>query len=133
MNFNQRNDYKVSRELAHNWWKAIPADRFLVRVPDAHNKPIEPENADKPGGPWIILTPQNTDVAGVVAQALTDGSDQWGLAVLWYDKGQCSWLARTFRAAKLSRSKVAAAQIGEIVLRQGGRVFPTSASTRRQT
>ena len=122
MNFNQRNDYEVSHELAHNWWKTLP-QRFLVRVPDDNNQPAEPERAGKPGGPWMILTPQYTDVAAVVVQALTNDSDQWGLAVLWYDKGKCSWLARALRASKLSRSQEAATQIGEIVLRQGGRAF----------
>jgi hypothetical protein len=123
MNFNQRNDYRVSLELAHNWWKAMPADEFLIRVPDENNQPAKPEDASGPNGPWLVVTPQWTDVAGVLAQALTDGSGHWGLAVLWYDGEKCSRVTRVLRSRKFSRSRQAAGLIEKVVLQQGGAVF----------
>jgi hypothetical protein len=124
MNFNQRDDYRVSHELAHTWWRAMPEDEFLIQVPNENNhQPAKPKDTSRPNGPWLVLTRQRTDVAAVLVQALTDGSGQWGLAVLWYDREQCSRMTRVLRSRKLSRSKQAAVLIKNVVLQQGGASF----------
>ena len=117
MQYNQRTDYRVSLQIAGAWWKSVPPGRFSV---------IDAGDAgalkDKSNGPWVIFNPDRTqDIAGVVTQPLNDGSGQWGLAVLWYDQEKCSPLSRMLRSRKLSHSKEAAALVGEIVLKQGGK------------
>jgi len=118
MQYNQRTDYRVSREIAQAWWKEMPAARFSII--DAQAEPSGTSTAES-SGPWVVSNPRRSeDLAGVVTQPLKDGSEQWGLAVLWYDREKCSRVSRMLNSRKLSLSKEAAALVGEIVLRQGG-------------
>jgi len=121
MQYHQRTNYRVSREIAQAWWKAMPAARFsLIDAQAEHSGTSTAES----NGPWVGSNPRRSeDLAGVVAQPLKDGSGQWRLAVLWYDREKCSRISRMLKSHKLSRSKEAAALAGEIVLWQGGAVF----------
>ncbi len=125
MNYNQRTDYKVSRDLALGWWKAISAEGFQVHGPsdNARSGILEP-GVHESSGPWVVLVPGSSDLAGVVAQPLTDGSGKWGLAVLWYDREKYSRFFQVLKFFKLSRSRDAAKLIGRVVLQQGGMAFP---------
>ncbi len=121
MSYNQRTDYRVSPQVARGWWKSVQAGKFSVI--EARASTSGPSKDDS-NGPWVVSNPEHTeDLVGVVTQPLTDGSGQWGLAVLWYDRERCSLLSRVFRSRKLSRSKEAAALVGTVVLQQGGEAW----------
>jgi hypothetical protein len=118
MQYNRRTDYRVSREVAQVWWKSLPDGKFVVC--DA-SRGVPGVLKDNSSGPWVVANPNHTEeFAGVVTQPLTDGSGQWGLAVLWYDRTKCSRLSRMLRSRKLSGSQEAAALVGKTLLRQGG-------------
>ncbi len=134
MNYNQRNDYRVSHEIALGWWKAMPTGHFLVQGLNSDVQPVSPaDDKCEPNGPWVIVTPRYSLLAAVVTQPLKDGSGQWGLAVLWYNREKCSLFWRLLRRFKLSRSKAAAMMVEETVLRQGGVAFPCSHQTMERT
>jgi len=119
MRYNQRTDYHVSPEIARKWWKSMPIGKFsVIDASAATSRTLESDS----NGPWVVSNSKHTeDLVGVVTQPLSDGTGQWGLAVLWYDREACSRLSRMFRARKLTRSKEAAALVREIVLQQGGK------------
>ena len=121
MQYNQRTDYHVSPEIAREWWKSMPTGKFSVIDASAATSGTFEASSN---GPWVVSNPGHTDdLVGVVTQPLNDGTGQWGLAVLWYDREACSRLSRMFRARKLTRSKEAAALVREIVLQQGGKAW----------
>lgn len=121
MHYNQRTDYRVSQETAQAWWKAMPSGMFSII--DAQAESSERRTGESKG-PWVVSnSKRSADLAGVVIQPLQDGSGQWGLAVLWYDREKCSRISRALKSRKLSQSKEAAILIGDIVLRQGGMAF----------
>ena len=124
MNYNQRNDYRVTREIALGWWKTMPRGSFLVQGIAANAKPVNPEgDTCEPTGPWVIVTRAFSDLAAVVVQPLTDNSGDWGLAVLWYDREKSALFSRLTRPLKLSRSKEAARLIRQTLLQQGGKAL----------
>jgi len=119
MRYNQRTDYRISPEIAREWWKSVPTGKFVIIDAGSRTSGALKHDSD---GPWVVSNPEHTqDFAGVVTQPLNDGSGQWGLAVLWYDREKCSRLSRMLRSRKLSWSKEAAALVGEIVQQQGGK------------
>ena len=123
MQYNQRTNYRVSPELAHEWWKEIQGERFSVVSTNAFLANPRQYTCDS-NGPWVVFPSTHVaDLVGVVTQPLTDGSGQWGLAVLWYDREKCSPISRIFHSRKLSQSKEAAALVGQVILRQGGAAF----------
>ena len=126
MDYNQKTDYKVSRETAFEWWKEFSPGKFQVHGVSEGAKLTTPEEGARgKDGLWVILAREKTMLAAVAAQPLAEDFGQWwGLSLLWYDREKSSWCSKMLSPLKLSGSKEVAVTM-ENVMRQRG-AFPIS-------